>query len=432
MSRLVSDERSFLTIGSVVTKLIIIVHLLVLTSSLVFSKEETTGYDRSSLNCGVSWLPKNDTYEKKRVNEDENEMTLYGDADEDHDRLEHLRWREFFTNITQWEQFMRLNMNKYERINFMLANIGIIVRLNVVIDSTMYQQLNYDMQLVKKFVKTFIHELQLYYSRRELASRIRFFFVLTNLKISDTKFSDDLDMDGMLKTFLMGQDIKENLRIADVHLLLTYRNMWVSNFVKTIKTKILNILGVAYMGTFCKNPLNAPSIGLLTVRSLYSIRTMVHEMGHAFGARHDVEGHCGSEGYIMVENGYNDGPRWSKCSVDDLLAHSTRFRGCIYDPARIRDIKPIEDIDWRSRSVLDKHNPLPGEVMNLDDQCGLMFQGNPKHVNPPMGDVICQNFLCHLDSTKLVIISHRVSLTGSYCQFNRTHGGHCLFETCQP
>lgn len=287
----------------------------------------------------------------------------------------------------------------------------VVIRLHVVYDQSILDKLG-DLEKLKRYLRNLVYSAQLYFERSELWNEVRITLRVVSLASSTTIYGDDLTSTYMLYKFGRSKDIVTPDK-ADLNLLVLYRTMW-SYPHPTVQAKTL---GIANLGTFCsaKAELERRVI-LLSADSLGSAKPFAHELTHQLNVLHDddqsgqFEKHCERNSFIMSPSSGLDKIGWSSCTIDrikDFFGKEEILR-CIRDETRrsTRALEPRFDFWPIEADMNPARSPLPGEDMQVDEQCTFMLGPKFTSVNRSFKEEyqqmklqICREHNCILNQT---------------------------------
>lgn len=235
-----------------------------------------------------------------------------------------------------------------------LADEGVLIRLEVIVDRTFSGHMNNNQLRIFQFIKSLIYETQLFFERPEMKTKIKFTFVLIDIRESKSNYPSDIAVDELLRQFAVGGDVERQQRRADLSILLVHRALWLLRDPQEAKARgrgqphrhpgwLRKILGISFVGTFCNNQHLRPAALVINAFSLGCWVVLAHELGHALNAAHDGDPQselarsCRSSGHLMQSHFQDDGFRWSPCSIEALMVYfqQKHIWDCIYSQKRL-------------------------------------------------------------------------------------------------
>lgn len=220
----------------------------------------------------------------------------------------------------------------------------VVIRLKVVVDESLSIAFRHNMSTIERFVRDLIFSTQLYLEREEISTYVKINLVVYSVSQSTQKFNQNLDVYSILKYFSFGPDA--DTKLADVNLLLAYRNLWSINVnARVASERQVKVMGLANIGVFC-NPRAGHRSLILQATSIGSAITLAHELAHTLNVHHDgTENASGcSSNYLMAPFLSYRHYTWSTCSRDMLLDYLLRtdIFHCLNDTRRTATVVPFK------------------------------------------------------------------------------------------
>ena len=162
-------------------------------------------------------------------------------------------------------------------------------------------------------------------------------------------------------------------------------------------------------------------------------KTLAHELAHFMGVEHDGEpfyreSECPSNSFIMGANPGYDAVTFSKCTIDRLVKHISKFSLCAFDPNRIRASVPMNEMFDFTKTHRKFHEA------DASRACRFFFDlRSEAFYNIIKGHETCQSLCCYVDilePSELLLTDP--ALNGSVCIQNRAgrSKGVCSSNKC--
>lgn len=351
---------------------------------------------------------------------------------------------EFQDRFVAYKPTYENNVDYSQRLQELKTNLTII-RMLVLYDDTMLAEFK-SRGKIERYIRNILYQNQLTFERPELWAHLRLYFMITDIRKANSSYGPNLSGPATLLAFSKAPDFTASPE-ADLKVLMVYKE-FASNPEGT------RVLGVSYIGSICRKTSRAALV--LIASTTGSARVLAHEIGHALNSNHDgleKNAACPEEGNIMKSTLSPTAINWSKCAIklfQDFLA-DTSISSCLNDPNRLKNAKPYTDaFDFRPEEGNLNRKPLPGEEMNVDEQCQFSLDSkavsgelhvkyNAVHIGEDQRVVEyenCQEAACFIKGYGFFGIG--ASFSGSFCRARNSEKfngefreGVCLNSRCQ-
>jgi len=141
-----------------------------------------------------------------------------------------------------------------------------------------------------------------------------------------------------------------------------------------------SVLGTAYLRTVC-NPIADGFRVSINRDGYYDVATtLTHELGHSIGAEHDDALGCAISTYLMSPTTFRITPRtqdtwnrWSTCSTTEIVAHVSKYAGCLLDEV-------VSEDDFYDNLCLGNRG---GNQFDINFQCKTAYKDENSVVCEP-------------------------------------------------